>query len=347
MSIADRIQRTDFFRRSPARLGGPADHKEWQHFIIHDAGLELLVNFSLADTVRWDGRPGQESGRLIVVARQGDRRHTAVERFTGADLDVESGRIDARFGRHTLRFADGAWHLSLRLPDLEATLRIRPQTWPAVSGNIPLGPGTAAQARTLSWLIVARAQAEGTVRLGGHTHAIRGALAYHDHNWGHFRWGDDFAWEWGQALPADPACPWSVVFVRMADRRRTRVLSQGLFLWRKEAQYRVFRDRDLSVEVGAPVSLEPHKLPAVMALLAPGQSADVPATLRATAEAGGDHLTLLFEPHHLTQVLIPDETDLRGVTRLNEASGTVQLDGTVGGEPVALRGPAIFEFVRG
>jgi len=340
--LADRIRRTDFFRRSPARLGGPGQHKEWQHFIIHSEHLELLINFSLADEPTWNGRPGAEVGRLIVVARVGEQKHGEVLRCAGDALDVEAGRIDARLGDSHLRFEQGVWHLRVRTPTLSADVQVTPQSWPAVSGNIPLGP-----ARQLSWLIVPRAVATGVLLWAGQRHAFTAAPTYHDHNWGHFRWGDDFAWEWGQALPRDPACPWSVVFVRMADRRRTRVLSQGLFLWRKEAQYRVFRDRDLSVETGPPVHLEPYKLPSVMALLAPGQSADVPTTLTATAASEGDHLRLVFTPRHLTQVLIPDEHDVQGLTRLNEASGIVALSGQVRGEAVALEGPAIFEFIRG
>ena len=39
----------DYLRRSPARVGGEAHHKEWHHFIVHAAGLRLLVNLSLLD----------------------------------------------------------------------------------------------------------------------------------------------------------------------------------------------------------------------------------------------------------------------------------------------------------
>ncbi|MCB9548786.1 MAG: hypothetical protein H6706_23525 [Myxococcales bacterium] len=342
-ALARRVQETDYFRRSPAHLGGPGGHKEWQHFLVHAPGLELLINFSLGDEHRLDGRPGQEVGRVIVVVRTAEGHRGVVERTVAADLQVRGGQVDARFGPSGLRFADGAWLVDVALPGLSARLRVRPETWPAVSSNIPLGPG-----RQLSWLIVPRAMADGEVVVDGRRHRVAGALAYHDHNWGHFQWGDDFAWEWGQAVPADAACPWSVVFVRMADRRRTRVATQGLFLWRGPDQRRVFRDRDLAVEAGPPLALAgAYKLPPVMALLAPEESGDVPAWLEATAEADGDHLRLRFEATHVAQILIPDEADPLGVTRLNEVSGPVTLTGAVGGEAVALAGPAVFEFVRG
>ncbi|MEZ4468368.1 MAG: hypothetical protein R3F43_29025 [bacterium] len=85
----------------------------------------------------------------------------------------------------------------------------------------------------------------------------------------------------------------------------------------------------------------------MMALLAPEASGDVPAWLEATAAADGDHLRLRFDATHVAQILIPDETDPLGVTRLARSAAPSGLAGVVGGERVELTGPAVFEFVRG
>ncbi|MEZ4468367.1 MAG: hypothetical protein R3F43_29020 [bacterium] len=250
-ALARRVEETDYFRRSPAPLGGPGGHKEWQHFLVHAPGLEVLVNFSLGDEHRLDGRPGVEAGRVIVVVRAGDAHQGVVERVADAGWRrCGAGASTPGSAPAACGSSRGAWQVQVALPGLAIRLRVRPETWPAVSSNIPLGPG-----RQLSWLIVPRAVADGEVVVDGRRHVIRGALAYHDHNWGHFQWGDDFAWEWGQAVPADVGCPWSVVFVRMADRRRTRVATQGLLLWRGADQRRVFRDRDVAVETGPPLDV--------------------------------------------------------------------------------------------
>ena len=48
----------------------------------------------------------------------------------------------------------------------------------------------------MSWLFVPRLRADGWLRIGGREHRFDNDLAYHDHNWGRFWWGDDFGWTW-------------------------------------------------------------------------------------------------------------------------------------------------------
>jgi len=341
--IAAQLAGLDHFRRSPSRLAGRREHKEWQHFLVHTAGAHLLVNFSLIDDP-WgaEGR-SPEVARLIVLARaaswDGD-----VERFDERDVEVTPGRIDARFGRSSMRFHAGRYHLSVALADrpIAAEIDLVPTSSPALSLNRPLS-----RERSLSWLFVPRLEASGSLTLDGHVERFERAPAYHDHNWGHFLWGDDFSWEWGSALPGSAASPWSAVHVRMLDRGRAVARYQGLFLYREDEPFHVFRDEQIEVAfTGRLAAARPLRIPRVMTLLAPESAADLPARIEITARDGVDELHLIFEAEDVAQVLMPSEADLEGVVTLHELSGRVVARGRVGGEDVTLEGPGVFELIR-
>jgi hypothetical protein len=347
-TISAALRRLDWFRRSPARFGGPAEHKEWQHFLVHTPQVHLLVNFNLIDdpwTVAPAGPP-EEVARLIVLVRvnssgswDGD-----TERFEPGAVEVPVGRLDARFGANRMSFSEGRYQLEIALREraITAELELVPTCLPAIANNQPLAPK-----RTLSWLFVPRLRARGWIRVGTQQFEVDGAPAYHDHNWGHFVWGDDFAWEWGSAMPWTEANPWSAVYMRMADRARTRASCQGLYLWKGETPGRIFRDHELRVDLhGRLVRTRFLQIPRVMALLCPRSSADLPERFEVHARSGDDQVELVFVPEDLAQVVMPDEARLIGVTALNEVSGPVMVRGRVGGENIEFEGPGVFEFIR-
>ena len=338
--IAAILADADYFRRSPSRLSGRAEHKEWQHFIVHAGPVHLLVNFNLVD----DPWAQREVARLVVLART-EQWDGDVERFEEREIEVVPGRLDARFGASTLRWSGGRYLLSIALRDrpIAAELEIVPTTCPALSANQPLD-----RERSLSWLFVPRLVARGTIAVGGRTEQVDGAPAYHDHNWGHFRWGDDFSWEWGSALPRDAGNAWSAVHVRMSDRGRSAVRYQGFFLFRGADPWRVFRDEEVRVShEGSFEAPRPLRVPRVMAMLSPGGTGDVPRRMEVVARGDGDELRLVFTPEDVAQVVLPSERDPEGVTVINEVSGHVAMEGRVRGVTVAMEGPGVFELLRG
>jgi hypothetical protein len=311
--------------------------------LVHTEATHLLVNLNLIDDL-WARDPRQaEAARLIVLARtnawDGD-----VERFDDGEVEVVSGRMDARFGANTLRFDRGRYLLTVALRDrpIAAELELVPTTVPALSPNPPLG-----RERSLSWFFVPRLVARGTITAFGRVERVEAALAYHDHNWGHFLWGDDFSWEWGSALPSDPENAWSAVHVRMVDRGRSSARYQGLFLWRGSEPLRVFRDEEIRVACDGAFEIgRPLRVPRIMAMLSPGTASDVPRRMEIVARGEGDELCLRFEPEDVAQVVLPSERDLDGVTVLNEVSGRVVMAGRVRGIEVAMEGSGVFEFLR-
>ena len=148
--------------------------------------------------------------------------------FPPAEVRARAGSVDVAFGRSAIRFADGRYELSIFLPDVDVgiELSVVPETLPLLTNNLALTDG-----RPLCWLATHSLRAWGVVRCRDVLQTYEGAPAYHDHNWGYFRWGDDFAWEWGTLLHDRKQNPYSLSFVRIMDRARLRVTVASVYLW--------------------------------------------------------------------------------------------------------------------
>lgn len=336
------IARNDYTRRSPFSVGGQGGHKEWHHFCILGPEIDLLVNFSLSDDIRPGIAPGTELARLTLLVRT-DKWDGDVELFPCEQVKVRGGCVDLTFGRNRLQFADGMYRVQVTLEDrpIDVDLELRPLTMPGMAPNIPLPDGP-----PLHWAIVPRLRATGRVCVAGREHQFSDVLAYHDHNWGHFLWGHAFSWVWGFSLPIEPQIPWSMAFVRLTNRIRTHALAQGLFLWKRAWNHRVFLDEDLELRMDSGYLRVARvlKIPRPMALLSPDVPTDVPRWVEMHARGDGDSLLYRFEAHDLAQVVIPSETDL-SVTIINEVTGKSSLHGKIRGETVAVEGRAICEFL--
>lgn len=342
--IGHLVRSTDYLRRPSVPLPGLCAHKEWHHFLVDAPGLFLLVNMSVSEEPRLDGGGERSVGRLKVLVR-GEGWDGDIEVFEADAIGAQAGRIDLAFGDDRVRFKDGRYRISLALRerDLRAELELTPRALPLLVEHVILVPG-----KPLSWVMVPRLSASGAVLWNGRRYPIDGAAAYHDHNWGYFRWGDDFTWEWATALPRDPVCPWSVAIVRTTDRARSRLVIQALYLWRGERLGRMFRGDELTFTCtgaarGAPIL----KVPRVMAMLEPGTAADVPRRIEVSARSGSAHVEVDIGVVDFAQILMPDEEGRRSVTILNQCFATLSLRGELDGERIEMEGSAVFEFIRG
>jgi hypothetical protein len=332
------VLQADHWRRSPASVGGPAGHKEWSHFCIFGRDLDLLINFSLMDAFG-----AIETPRLTVLMREPGGDWTGdVDAYASSALEIDEGGVDLRLGPNRLRFRDGAYELdlALRRQALRARLRLELASRPALTTSVPLadGPG-------MRWFVVPRLEASGTVVWRGGRRELVRAPAYHDHDWGSFRWGGDFSWEWGIGL-ADGAVPWTLVFQRISDRGRLRTLSQGVLLWRGDRHLRTLHGSELSVHSEGRTSTRGAlRVPRIMSLVSPGRAADLPARIRVEARRGADALDIEFELGDLAQVAIPNDVG-RGATIVSEVRSEVRVEGQVRGEPVCFEGPGLVEMNR-
>lgn len=217
-----------YFRRSRFAWEGVAGHKEWLHFAVHGDGIDLLANLSLVDDVRPQAKPGAELCRVVCLVRE-ERWTGDIDQYDRSKVEVRGGELGVRFGPNRVELRSGVVELSLamRRRAIALDLVLEPHTFPTQANNLEVD-----NCPPIQWLVVPRLFASGEVRIGDRRVELSRAPAYHDHNWGYFRWGKNFAWEWGYAAPDDERNPWTMVFVRLSDRAHLTDLMQAVFLWK-------------------------------------------------------------------------------------------------------------------
>jgi hypothetical protein len=341
-SIRRSIEWGDHVRGSSFSLNDMVGHKEWLHFCISSEGLDLLINFSLADDTRAAAPAEARLARLVCIVRT-DRWEGDIDQFDQDEVRVERGRVYLRFGESFIRYRNGAFHVVARLRARPVAIKLvfTPVALPSMVNDIQLTDGPPSH-----WFLVPRLLATGRISVAGRDIEIEDVPAYHDHNWGYFRWGHDFAWAWGYGHGGYADRHWTLTFDQLTNRARTTDFVRGIVLWRGARQQRLFGSRDIALrEEGLLRPQNTLKLPRVLALLAQGDATDVPATLFATARAQDDALDFEFNARSLCQILVPNDDDL-GLTIINEVSGELVFDGSIHGEHIEGRGRAMFEFLR-
>jgi hypothetical protein len=302
--------------------------KEWHHFCV--LGQEVRVIFNASQS--------GGAARVILLTHD-DRWDGDVDSIPSEHIQIHPETVDVRLGHNAIRFEDGMFWISAALQDRPIALKLalRPRVPPWLMRNsmtIPQGD--------MNWLVVPRLTATGTITLGKQVYTLKDAPAYHDHNWGHWQWGQDFSWQWGFALP-DLA--WSVVFCRTTNRARNRVLDLTLALWKGSRLQRLFTQREVEVsQSGYLRRKRVDKYPRVMALVSPEATTDVPRQLELVGASNGDQVRCRFHAEDVAQVVIPNETDLDS-TIVNQVIGRFEMEGRVAGESVATQGSGIFEFL--
>jgi hypothetical protein len=333
---------SDFLRAPVLATAGPEGFKEWHHFVVHGRGLRVLLNFSLMSETPAAG-PARLVPRVVVIAHE-QRWIGAIERFDNAELDVSADLGTLTIGGNRMVVRPDGYHVVIDLPEheIQGNLDLSAVSRPFVVNNQPLGNGR------MSWLFVPRLRADGWLRVAGHTHHLAGDLAYHDHNWGRFCWGDDFSWTWATVLPSGPEDPWSLVFLQMTDRRRLRNLSQALYVWHHDEPAAIFRDAAVTTRSHGHLDRAADStLPPAMRLLLDAEVPGVPQRIEITAARAGDVVHAEFCSRSYARLAQPSELHLDRSTVLCETSGTARLTGSIGGADIDSTGTGVFEFLHG
>jgi len=339
----DPIARADHLRLSPALTQRVQGFKEWTYFYVATPEIDLLFTFTFLDRIDVPHTDAWPAARVVALARTRDGRWTGgVDEVPPSAVRARPGRIDLAMGSSELRFTAGAYAISARLAScpIEVHLRLRPLGLPAVGTSVRMGI-----AEPMRWIVVPHLETHGEIVLDGDRYEVAAAPGYHDHNWGAFSWGGDFSWEWGLILTPSGERPWTIIYSRISDRARQRVLSQAILVWRDDAYCRAFRDEEIKVtESGLLRGGAKLRVPRVMSLVEPAMTADVPRELVARAESGADRIEIRLTPVDFAEVAVPSETEELGTTLLCEARAQAEVRGTIRGERLALKGPAILEL---
>lgn len=336
------LARSDFLRAPVLATARPAGFKEWHHFVVHGQGVRLLINFSLNNEVHGAGE-ARLTPRLIVVAHT-ENWTGAIERFDAHTVNISADLGELTIGDNRMSILRNGYRVALDLPDkgIHGQLHFSSTTRPFMVRNQPLGDGR------ISWLFVPRLRAHGRLTVCGHEHRFDDELAYHDHNWGRFRWGDDFGWTWGTILPTEAGNPWSMVYLQTTDRSRLRCLSQALYVWHRNEPAAIFRHAAVRTRSTGRFGVRADcTLPPPMRLLLDGEVPAVPAHVDVSATRAGDTVHAEFRAQSYARVAQPSETRLDRSTVLCETGGSTAAHGTIGGKDFDFVGTGVFEFLYG
>lgn len=328
----------------PARGDSRLDqYKEWWHFnVIDDAsGLDLIVNLSLSGDIR---RPDGGEATLILLAQDLARGWLGgPDIYDGLAAKVTAKEMDVSVAGSRIGYADGRYQL--RLSDRAGLIRMELDLTPAAEPMVvwkdtPIGRGH------INWVILPSLIADGTVRAHDRDYQISNARAYHDHNWGFWRWGDNFGWDWGFCAAATEVAgaPISIVYDRTVDRAGHQVMEHSLAVWHGENLARFFARRMLTMRRSGTYRGSVRRIPGVAALMDGARVASIPARIDILAEDGGDRLEASYIPDAAIQIAIPRERGF-GLVELNETLGWLTLSGSLDGEAFAATRRACFEFV--
>lgn len=336
------LARSDFLRTPILASARPDGFKEWQHFVVHGQGVRILINFSL-NHEGFGADDARLTPRVIVIAHD-ENWAGAIERFPGdaAGVSADLGELTIGDSRMTIR-SDG-YRVSINLPDnhIRGELHFRPTSQPFAVRNEPAGDGR------ISWLFVPRLRAQGWLHIGDREYRFDDDLAYHDHNWGRFRWGDDFGWTWGTILPSRPDNPWSMVFVEITDRNWLHSVSRSLYVWHHDEPAGIFRHAAVQSRSNGRLRRPADcTLPPPMRLLLDGEIPGVPERIDIDAKRAGDTVHAEFQSRSYARLAQPSEVRLDRPTVLCETDGAVRASGTIMGEAFNFVGTGVFEFLYG
>lgn len=344
MTLAEAVERVEALRVPALPSSAAHDSKDWYHVVLLHAasGWRVLANVNLAG----GGAEGVLEWTLVVHAPGQQPRLHGASRSQPWRPGMVQARPLAITGEDVAYVFDG-WQIALRIApqDIDLSLKLEARSAAApllVTDGAPFGSGY------IGWGILPVLQASGTIAAGGATATIDESwFCYHDHNFGRFRWGEDFGWEWlvahaigdaGETLTvivdwrtdrAHAAGGLPYVFVLAGGQLRKVFLGPAVRLrwhWHGEAQL-------------------PARLPGAMATLLADRPVRRPQAIALDAADERDQLRLRVDVDAYFEVVAPDALST-AATRIGESSGPATVELRLADHSVSARGLAYAEYTQ-
>lgn len=340
-SAGELVDRIEMLRIPPQPQAAAHDWKDWVHVVLlHPAtGWRVIANLNLVG-----GGSDAELQWTLVVQRPDGGLH-GVSRSQPWRAGIVTTRPLAIAGDEASFGFDGeriALRIAPRDLDLQLGLHAAPAATPLlVTEGAPFGSGF------IGWGLLPGMHAEGRVTACGESAAIGGGwFCYHDHNFGRFRWGEDFGWEW---LVAHAVCGSDEVTV-VVDWRCDRAHASGglpyLFVLVGGMLRKVFLGPAMRLRWSWNDATElPPRLPGAMATLLADRPVRTPRAITLDAADERDRIALTVAVDAYLEVIAPDNRGC-GFARIGESSGPAALELCLGERRLEGRGLAYAEYTR-
>jgi hypothetical protein len=331
--IANSLAEFDF-NRSPRRLARLGPFKQWSHTTVMHPQVAVMANFS---SLYGRERPGQHQFALILF---GPHVQGVIRRIDAERCHIPVGRGSLRFDRNEVVFDGSEYRLELSEPALRftASIVLRASARASLLQNVCVGGGG-----FLNWAVVPRLLARGVVRVDGSSYELADVPAYRDRNWGTFAFGS-VTWDFGYAI--EERGDGALVFSRIMDRTRTRVLEQAVMVWGRGELLATFRDHELAFCCSGWATAPTLTIPPALRVCCPGSATDVPALLGVNAASARGSVEIAYKVDRIARVAVPNDSR-HGLTLIHEAIGNVAVTGNVEGHRIRFEGPGFMECVRG
>jgi hypothetical protein len=307
-------------------------YKDWLHVNLydHDADVVGLVNVSI------HGTPGDPTTHVVATALfdvGGDEwiGNVGVDGWADASIaltGVSTGSGSVAFG------TDGRILAAATIDELRLRLVATPATDAyAIETPHRFGSGW------IGWRVVPSLAVEGPVVLRGVPLAKGGQVAYHDHTWGRWHWGDDIGWEWGSFLDRTGS---SIVIGRTSNRAHDQCGPFSVVIDHHGVR-RSFSGARVSCRWGGAAGPPSRRLPGALAALHDDlRRPRLPSTLHITAQTGADRVELAYESRSVVQLILADPAG-PGSSALHEMSGHFEATGRLAGRPFGFEGLGMVE----
>lgn len=317
---AELLREIDRFHLPPVR---DSTWAEWHYFnVVLDDTRWVYVTLMVGGEV---GVPGRWGGRILLTVRQPDGAHRSFTRdLPGEEVRFDTASPDLRVGdRAFVRQEGDGYRVAADAGGVRVDLRVTPAPRryfpPTDLGSDSILSGYVAPALF--------ARADGTVCLP-RCEDVRGAQAYHDHNWGVWR---DVSWEWGSASDADLSLLYGVV-------RGVGTGTEGLFAYLVDGQgvRGVYRPGPIRFTETQTVTVD-------------GQSIRVPRRFAFEDSRQGMHVSVDVEATHVTDMDRPAQrwfVQMRGTATVREHGRTIGVlrgffETYVDQEPLSVQPPRV------
>ncbi|MFT3953410.1 MAG: hypothetical protein QM722_03095 [Piscinibacter sp.] len=341
---ADLIERIEALRFPLPPQPASDDWKDWYHFVLLHAatGWRAIVNVNLAG----GGASAELQYTLVIHVPGAPPRLHGVSRslpwrvgmVLPRPLSIRSDEVELVFDQQVFGL-----RVQPRGLDLGIALHARPDATPLL-----VTEGSAFGSGFIGWGVVPRLLVGGEVWACGQKAALtHDWFCYQDHNFGRFRWGEDFGWEWMVAHVEAPEQPAITVVVDLrSDRTHRRGGLPYLFVLVGRELRKVFLGPSMTMRwAWSDGARLPPRLPGAMATLLGSQTEREPVAVQIEAADERDRLSLRLEVDAHLQIVAADNRG-GGHSRIGEVSGAVTIALRLGESSVEARGLAYAEFTR-